>query len=75
METKDAIKRMDEIVQLKVNEAIAEERAQHRKTEQELMRTKEYLKVITYYKSFSAFCVTLVPRTSYNMYLIASWEA
>lgn len=45
MDTKDAIKRMDEIVQLKVNEAIAEERAQHRKTEQELMRTKEYLKV------------------------------
>jgi hypothetical protein len=36
---------MDDIVQIKVNEAIAEERANHRKTEQELIRTKEYLKV------------------------------
>jgi len=39
---------MDEIVQMKVTEAIAEERANHRKTEQELIRTKEYLKVTIY---------------------------
>ena len=45
METKDAIKRMDEIVQMKVAEAIADEREKHRKTEQELYRTKEHLRV------------------------------
>ena len=36
---------MDEIVQMKVNAAIAEERENYRKTEQELYRTKEYLNV------------------------------
>ena len=44
--TKDTIKRMDEIVQMKVNSAINEERENNRKTEQELYRIKEYLQQV-----------------------------
>lgn len=55
METRDAIKNMDEMIQIKVAEAIADERERHRKTEVELTRTKNQLRVrdllhLKYYK-------------------------
>jgi hypothetical protein len=46
METRNSIRKADELIQIKVAEAIEAERERHMRTEQELIRTKNQLRVI-----------------------------
>ena len=46
MDTRTSIRKADELIQIKVAEAIEAEREKHMRTEQELIRTKNQLRVL-----------------------------